>query len=65
MTFLPISLNITAKKILFIGGGSVASHKLNVLKQFDADITILSIEFSKEIMQSPYRKVEKLYEKTD
>lgn len=65
MTFLPVSLNITGKKILFVGGGKVASHKLKALEQFDPDIDILSIEFSDVILNNKYKKIPKKYDSLD
>ncbi len=42
MVFLPVSLNITGKKILIIGGGKVAAHKMEILSRFTNNITILA-----------------------
>jgi len=42
LKFLPVSLNITDKKILIIGGGKVASHKLAGIKSFSENITVLA-----------------------
>ena len=42
MVFLPVLINITGKKILMIGGGKVAAHKLLTLLKFTSNITILA-----------------------
>ena len=44
MTFLPISINITDKKILLIGGGRIAGHKIGFLEQFTRNISIVAME---------------------
>ncbi len=40
--FLPISLNITKKRCLVIGGGSVAQEKIRRLLKFKVPITLIS-----------------------
>ncbi|WP_291856879.1 uroporphyrinogen-III C-methyltransferase [Marinilabilia sp.] len=49
MEFLPISINITNKKVLFIGGGKVALQKIKSLSRFDAQITVVSTAFDPEV----------------
>lgn len=65
MIFLPISLNITDKKILIIGGGRIASHKIGFLEQFTCNISVVAIEVLDIIKDKGYRYVEKPYEKSD
>lgn len=65
MIFLPISLNITDKKILLIGGGRIASHKIGFLEQFTKNITVIAIEVIDAIKQKGYAYIEKAYEKAD
>jgi precorrin-2 dehydrogenase/sirohydrochlorin ferrochelatase len=65
MTFLPISLNITNKKILIVGGGRIASHKIGFLEQFTRDITVVAIEVIENIKNRHIRYIEKSYEKSD
>lgn len=46
----PLTLRISDKKILFVGGGKVATRKiLSVLSQSFADITVISPEITDEI----------------
>ena len=65
MTFLPISLNITDKKILLIGGGRIASHKIGFLEQFTRNISLVAIEVIDSIKAKGYAYQEKPYEKSD
>jgi siroheme synthase-like protein len=65
LQFLPVSLNVTNKKILLVGGGKVATHKGAILARFVSNVTIISPEFTDEIRQLPFTFVEKTYEKKD
>ena len=65
MIFLPISLNITDKKILLIGGGRIAGHKIGFLEQFTRNISLLAIEVIDSIKAKGYAYQEKPYEKSD
>lgn len=59
--FLPVSMNITGKKILIVGGGRVATHKLSLLSRFTNEITILAPEISCEIKKSNFRIIQREY----
>lgn len=65
MIFLPVSLNITDKKILIIGGGRIASHKIGFLEQFTKNISIVALEVIDSIKTKGYDYKEKAYEKSD
>lgn len=65
MTFLPISINITDKKILLIGGGRIASHKIGFLEQFTSNIEVVALEVIDIIKHKGYPYKEKAYEKSD
>ena len=65
MTFLPISINITDKKILIIGGGRIANHKIGFLDQFTNNITVIGIEVIEAIKNRGLTFFEKPYEKSD
>ena len=41
MQFLPISINIEGKKILVIGGGRIASHKIGFIRPFTENISVV------------------------
>ena len=63
--FLPISVKLTNKKILVIGGGRIASHKINFLEQFTRNISVVALEVSDNIKSKSYSFIEKHYEKSD
>jgi siroheme synthase-like protein len=66
LKFLPVSLNITDKKILIIGGGKVASHKLAGIKCYSENITVLAPDVNEDIIKDPeLRTVIKYFEKSD
>jgi siroheme synthase-like protein len=65
LQFLPISLNVTNKKILLIGGGKVATHKGSIMARFVSNVTVISPDFTDEIRQLPFTFIEKEYEKKD
>lgn len=63
--FLPVSLNITGKKIMIVGGGRVATHKLYLLSRFTNDITILAPVISSEIRRSNFKIIQKEFHNND
>ena len=65
MNFLPISINISGKKILIIGGGKVACHKASVLSRFTDEATVISPSFHDGFRSLPFETIAKEYEKTD
>jgi precorrin-2 dehydrogenase/sirohydrochlorin ferrochelatase len=65
MIFLPVSINITDKKILIIGGGRIAHHKIGFLEQFTKNITVIGIEVLDDIKDRGIGYFEKPYEKDD
>lgn len=65
LNFLPISINITNKKILIIGGGKVGFHKASILNRFTDKATIISPQFHEGFKDLPFELIEKKYESTD
>ena len=65
MKFLPISINVTDKKILIIGGGRIANHKIGFLEQFTKNITVVGLEVIQEIRNREVTWIEKAYDKND
>ncbi len=63
--FLPLNLRIDNKEILVIGGGKVGAQKVRLLKRFAANITVLSIQVSQELILEKVRWIKKGYEKND
>lgn len=46
MTFFPIYLNLTGRRVVVIGGGEVAERKVESLLATQASITVISLEVS-------------------
>ncbi len=65
MIFLPISINVTNKKILVVGGGRVACHKIELLEKFTTNLTVVALNVCDAIKVKGYIFKEKLYEKSD
>jgi siroheme synthase-like protein len=65
LKFLPISINVTNKKILLVGGGNVATHKGTIMARFVENVTVISPAFTEEIRKLPFTFIEKEYEKRD
>jgi precorrin-2 dehydrogenase/sirohydrochlorin ferrochelatase len=65
LQFLPISLNVTNKKILLIGGGNVATHKGTIMARFVNNVTVVAPEFTPEIKKLPFTFIQKEYHKRD
>jgi siroheme synthase-like protein len=63
--FLPISINITNKKIVIIGGGKVAFHKAAILSRFTSEATVIAPEFHSEFETLPFQLIHKEYEAED
>ncbi len=65
MRYLPLSLNITDKKILIIGGGNVAAKKIKILEQFTNEISVVATNICMEIKAGKISCSEKEYHKSD
>ncbi|PWD98055.1 uroporphyrinogen-III C-methyltransferase [Marinilabilia rubra] len=64
--FLPVSLNITGKKILIIGAGKVALQKARSLSRFEVSISVLGTEIHPDFNQSDnIQIIKKEYEPED
>ena len=44
MAYFPMFVQLKKKKCLVIGGGKIALRKIEVLKDFEADITVIAPE---------------------
>lgn len=42
MAYFPMFVQLKKKKCLVIGGGKIALRKIEVLKDFEADITVIA-----------------------
>ena len=65
MKFLPVFLNVSDKKVLFIGAGQTARHKLRGVCRFTDNITVLAEHIDPAIKQMGFRVIIKKYERSD
>jgi siroheme synthase-like protein len=63
--FMPIAINIRNQRILLIGGGHVALHKIASLQQYQAELHLLAISVCEEIKKLAVWFTEKAYERND
>lgn len=62
---MPIAIDVNDKKILLIGGGKVALHKIESLTKYANNIFIVAREVHQLIKESGIAYVEKDYNSTD
>ncbi|MCB6993594.1 precorrin-6A reductase [bacterium 210820-DFI.6.37] len=48
--WFPQFINISGKKILIAGGGKIASRRINTLSLFDAELTVVAPELSRQVL---------------
>lgn len=63
--FLPVNVRIDDKKILFVGGGNIAMHKIQTVEQYTRNITVVAPEIHDELKDRGFELVCKEYEETD
>lgn len=63
--FLPVSIDISGRKILIIGGGKVGYHKSLILNRYTDEATVLSETFHEGFEKLPFRLIRKSYEPED
>ena len=63
--FLPLNIRIDNKKILFVGGGKIAMHKIRTVEQYTRNITILAPEIHDDIKGKGFTEIVKRYEPSD
>ena len=51
MAYFPMFVQLKNKKCLVIGGGRIALRKIEVLKDFEADVTVIAPEMITQIRQ--------------
>lgn len=65
LTFLPVSLNITGRKILIVGGGRVGLHKATILSRFTDSAVVVSPRFEPGFERLPFALIRKEYQPAD
>lgn len=63
--FLPLNIRIDDKKILFVGGGNIAMHKIQTVELYTRNITVVAPEIHDELKSKGFELVCKEYEETD
>jgi len=63
--FLPLNVRIDNRKILFVGGGKIAMHKIQTVEQYTRDITILAPEIHPDLQGKGFTEIIKRYEPSD
>ncbi len=63
--FLPLNIRIDNKKLLFVGGGSLAIHKIRTIEQYTRNITILAPRIHDDLKGKGFTEVCKEYGKSD
>lgn len=49
MAYFPVFINIENFKVVIVGAGKIAARRINILKNFGADITVITKEVKSEI----------------
>jgi siroheme synthase-like protein len=65
LQFLPVTLNITEKKLVIIGGGKVAFHKATILSRFTQEATVIAPAFVDGFEALPFYRLQKEYKSDD
>jgi precorrin-2 dehydrogenase/sirohydrochlorin ferrochelatase len=63
--FLPLNIRVDNKKLLFVGGGKIAMHKIQTVEQYTRNITILAPVISEELKGKGFTEIYKEYEASD
>ncbi len=63
--FLPVNARIDDKKILFVGGGNIAMHKIQTVELYTRNITVVAPEIHDELKGRGFELVRKEYEEGD
>ncbi len=64
-SFLPLNIRIDNRKILFVGGGKIALHKIKTVLQYTRNISIIAPEIQDELHEMGFTEIYKEYEKSD
>lgn len=66
MQYLPIGINLAGKRVLIVGGGSVALRKIETLEQYTHDLWVLAPAIRDEIRNRTWiNTVEREYRQND
>jgi uroporphyrin-III C-methyltransferase/precorrin-2 dehydrogenase/sirohydrochlorin ferrochelatase len=62
---LPIFVNLAGRRVVLVGGGTVASAKLTQLRAADADVLVVAPEVRDEIVRTGVRVVRRAFTPSD
>src|SRR5262249_59854318 len=62
---LPLFLNLTGRSVVLVGGGRVATAKLQQLEAVGAEVTVVAPQISEEIRKHRVRLIERGFEAAD
>jgi len=63
--FLPLNIRVDDKKLLFVGGGKIALHKIQTIEKYTRNITIVAPEIIDELRGKGFTEILKRYEPSD
>lgn len=49
MTYFPLFINLKDKEVLVVGGGTVATRRIQVLLSFQCNITVVALQITEEL----------------
>lgn len=55
VNYYPIMLNLTGKKVVVVGGGTVAARKIRTLLEANADVTVVSPQLHEDIAEAYHK----------
>lgn len=64
-SFMPVAIDVRGKKVLLVGGGRIAWHKIVSLQQYADNIQVVATEVTEQIKTSGISYVEKPYDPSD
>ncbi len=64
MAYLPVALNLEGRKVVIIGGGTIALQKVRTLLKYDASIFLFAREVSQDIKDTKIEWSEALYDQS-
>ena len=65
MDLFPAFLKLGGRRVLLVGGGTVAASKLGVLRRAGADITVVAPELHPSILAAPVRLEQRPFQESD
>ncbi len=62
---MPLAIDVKGKKIVLIGGGRIAWHKIQSLQQYADNVQVVALEVSEQIKNAGISYQEKQYDPSD